>query len=130
MTGSRGSWPVTPKSFLLSRGGSMETRSPWCRRWSGVFFRVGVLSAWPRLAAGSIGGRVTGAGAPIAGSTVTLWAATAGEPKQLAQARTDADGSFTLSADGGDASVYLVAKGGQPATAKTSGDNVAIGLLA
>src|SRR5215470_423805 len=108
----------------------MQKRSARARRWIGVFVAVGVLPATPILAAASIGGRVTGAGAPIAGSTVTLWAASAGEPKQLAQARTDADGRFTLSAAGGDASVYLVAKGGQPATDKASGDNPAIGLLA
>src|SRR5215470_425696 len=108
----------------------MQKRSARARRWIGVFVAVGVLSAPPILAAGSIGGRVTGAGTPIAGSTVTLWAASAGEPKQLAQARTDADGRFTLSAAGGDASLYLVAKGGRSATDQASGDNLAIGLLA
>jgi hypothetical protein len=108
----------------------MRTRSARVRRWIGVFVAVGVLPAPPILAAGSIAGRVTGAGEPIAGSTVTLWAASAGEPKQLAQARTDADGRFTLNPAGSDASVYLVAKGGQPATDKASADNPAIGLLA
>src|SRR5262249_58937760 len=98
--------------------------------WRGVWVAAGGVPPPPILAAGSIGGRVTGAGAPIAGSTVTLWAASAGEPKQLAQARTDADGRFTLSAAGGDASVYLIAKGGQAANDKASGDNPAIGLLA
>jgi hypothetical protein len=37
------------------------------------------------FAAASIKGQVLGGGAPIAGSTDTLWAASAAEPKQLAQ---------------------------------------------
>ena len=70
-----------------------------------------------------------GAGAPIANSTVTLWAATADTPKQLAQTRTGADGSFALNASAtpSDATLYLVAKGGR--TSKASDDNAAIGLL-
>jgi hypothetical protein len=60
--------------------------------------------------AGEIRGQVMGAGAPIANSTVTLWAADT--PKQLAQTRTGADGSFALNASAapGDATLYLVAK--------------------
>ena len=79
--------------------------------------------------AGEIRGQVTGAGAPIANSTVTLWAATAGAPKQLGQTRTGADGSFALNASAtpGDATLYLVAKGGR--TSKASGDNPAIALM-
>jgi len=60
-------------------------------------------------------GQVLGAGGPIADSTVTLWAASAGVPKQLAQVRTGKDGRFTLSTArsfGKDVSLYLVAKGG------------------
>ena len=45
---------------------------------------------------GPLNGQVLGGGAPIANSTVTLWAASAGAPKQLAQARTGADGRFAL----------------------------------
>ena len=79
--------------------------------------------------AGQIQGQVMGAGAPIANSTVTLWAATADAPKQLAQTRTGADGSFALNASAtpGDATLYLVAKGGR--TSKASDDNPAIALL-
>ena len=79
--------------------------------------------------AGQIRGQVMGAGAPIANSTVTLWAATADTPKQLAQTRTGADGSFVLNASTtpGDAILYLVAKGGR--TSKASDDNPAIALL-
>ena len=53
-----------------------------------------LLSAAPVFAA-SLSGQVLGGGAPIANSTVTLWAASAGAPKQLAQARSGADGRFT-----------------------------------
>jgi hypothetical protein len=79
--------------------------------------------------ADQIRGQVLGAGAPIANSTVTLWAATADTPKQLAQTRTGADGSFAFNASAtpGDATLYLVAKGGR--TSKASDDNPAIALL-
>src|SRR5262249_29782507 len=90
------------------------------------------LAAGPAAAQqNSINGQITGAGTPIAGSTVTLWAASAGAPRQLAQTRTGADRRFALDAGGGgDAVLYLVAKGGQPAANKASGDNPAIALFA
>jgi len=77
-----------------------------------------------------IQGQVMGGGAPIAGSTVTLWAATADAPKQLGQTRSGADGRFTLdrpAASSGRASLYLVADGGRPA--KSNDANRAIALL-
>ena len=40
--------------------------------------------------------QVLGGGAPTANSTVTLWPASAGAPKELAQTRTGADGRFTI----------------------------------
>ena len=43
-------------------------------------------------------GHVLGGGAPIAKSTVTLWEASAGAPKQLAQTKTDDDGRFECAA--------------------------------
>ena len=63
-----------------------------------------------------------GGGAPIAMSTVTLFAATADAPKQLAQTKTDNDGRFEVSTAGApaDSSLYLVAGGGVPAS-KQSG---------
>ena len=61
---------------------------------------LGALSIAPASAAERIQGQVLGAGAPIANSTVTLFAASAGAPKQLAQASTGADGRFTLNATG------------------------------
>ena len=89
-----------------------------------------LLSAASTFAADRINGQVLGAGAPIVGSTVTLWAAGAGAPQQLGQTQTDADGRFVLSADGKGAILYLVAKGGRPAANKAGGDNPAIALLA
>ena len=93
---------------------------------------LGALSIAPASAAERIQGQVLGAGAPIAGSTVTLYAASAGAPRQLAQVRTDAKGRFALNATGtasNDAALYLVAKGGMPAAGKVGGDNPAIALM-
>lgn len=92
----------------------------------------GLFLAGTASAAGKLKGLVLCGGTPIASTTVTLWAASADEPKQLAQAKTGADGRFALSAakaPGKDAVLYLVAKGGQPAANKASGDNPAIALL-
>jgi hypothetical protein len=77
----------------------------------------------------AVKGQVLGAGAPIANSTVTLWEASSGAPKQLAQAKTDVDGRFELRSAGtsADTSLYLIATGGEP---KSDGaDNPAIALL-
>ena len=52
----------------------------------------------PAAAAVHIEGQVQAGGGPLARSAVTLWAASAGEPKQLAQTRTRADGRFELHA--------------------------------
>ena len=96
-----------------------------------VFAFMTVLFAAPANAAENINGQVLGAGAPIANSTVTLWAASAGAPKPLAQTRTAADGRFAISAAAAnDSSLYLIAKGGIPAANKAKGDNPAIALIA
>jgi hypothetical protein len=83
--------------------------------------------------ADNIEGQVLGGGAPIAKSTVTLWQASANAPKQLAQTQTGDDGRFTLSVEGTsnpDSSIlYLMAKGGEPAANKGSGNNPAIALI-
>ena len=89
----------------------------------------------PKLTAvpGSVVGLVLGGGAPISNSTVTLWAASTGEPKQLGQTHTNGDGRFELGLGGTpdkDTSLYLVAKGGQPTGSAVKGDNPAIALLA
>src|SRR5271166_4797849 len=79
----------------------------------------------------TIKGQVLGGGAPIAKSTVTLWEASAGAPKQLAETKTDNEGRFELSSGGApvDSSLYLVAAGGEP-QARGGGNNSAIALLA
>src|SRR5215472_11234536 len=94
-----------------------------------AFAALGVMSSVPAMAADTINGQVFGAGAPIVGSTVTLWAASTGAPRQLAQTRTGADGRFVLTGDSGGASLYLIAKGGRPTANATSGDNPAVGLM-
>ncbi len=82
--------------------------------------------------AAPINGQVLGGGTPISGSTVTLWAASAGVPKSLARATTGADGSFALLApDASDAgaSLYMTANGGRSAADKGTGPNDAIALM-
>jgi hypothetical protein len=62
----------------------------------------------------------------------TLWAASAGEPKQLAQTKTGADGRFdlrTAETPGKDIVLYLVAKGGTLKTAAKSNDAIALMAL-
>ena len=84
------------------------------------------------VAAVRIEGEVRAGGGPLAVSTVTLWAASAGEPKQLAQTSTNADGRFELLTEetqDKDTSLYLVAQGGRPTVNKGSGDNPAIALI-
>jgi streptogramin lyase len=97
-----------------------------------VLVASSLLVAGPAFTADSLEGQVLGGGAPIANSAVTLWAASTGEPQQLAQARTSADGRFAMTVPdsrNADAVLYLVAKGGQPTAYKASGDNPAIGLM-
>ena len=84
----------------------------------------------PAAAAVHIEGQVQAGGGPLARSAVTLWAASAGEPKQLAQTRTRADGRFELHANENLPARYLIANGGEPTLNKGSGDNPAIVLLA
>jgi hypothetical protein len=86
----------------------------------------------PAAAAVRIEGQVQAGGGPLASSTVTLWAASAGEPKQLAQAKSGSDGRFqlrTAETPGRDVILYLVAKSGEATVNKGSGDNPAIVLL-
>jgi hypothetical protein len=78
-----------------------------------------------------IEGQVQAGGGPLASSTVTLWAASAGEPKQLAQTKSGSDGRFELAtAETPDTDIlYLIAKGGEATINKGSGDNPAIALM-
>jgi hypothetical protein len=83
-------------------------------------------------AADTLRGQVHAGGAPLSQSTVTLWAASAGSPRQLAQTQTGPEGRFELPFDpagSDDVIFYLVATGGQPAP-RGGGDNPAIGLMA
>ncbi len=90
-----------------------------------------ILHASPILAATNLNGQVLGGGAPIKGSQVTLWAASTNSPKELAQTKTDAEGRFTMVVqDGGETSLYLIAKGGTSTAGKGRGDNPAIALIA
>jgi hypothetical protein len=96
---------------------------------------TGGMLGWtwsPATAAVLIEGEVQTGGGPLASSTVTLWAAGDGAPKQLAQAKSGSDGRFELrSADtpGNDDVLYVVANGGIATLKKGNGDNPAIALL-
>jgi Transthyretin-like family len=72
----------------------------------------------------SIKGRVVCGGAPIARSTVTLWEASAGTPKQLDQTSSSDDGRFEVRGKGAhsDGVLYLVAAGGVPKASKAGTD--------
>ena len=98
-------------------------------KWFGACAILSLLWSAPALAE-TVSGQVLGAGAPIAGSTVTLWAAGGSAPTQLGQAKTGDDGRFRLSADSKGADLYLIAQGGRPAANKAGGDNPAISLMA
>ena len=101
------------------------------------FHRPALIAALALISAGTasaapLEGQVIGAGAPIVNSTVTLWQAGSGAPRQLAQGRSGADGRFSLAAPDAplsEGSLYLVARGGTPAAGKASADNPAIALL-
>jgi hypothetical protein len=86
-------------------------------------------------ASGGFAGKVQGAGSPIAGSTVTLYAAGDGKPTQLAQGKSGEDGTFTLDVGAdklkgaADKVLYLVARGGTPKGTADKGANDAIALL-
>jgi hypothetical protein len=86
----------------------------------------------PAAAAVRIEGQVQVGGGPLASSIVTLWTASAGEPKQLAQTRTSADGRFELRSQATpskDVILYVVAKGGTPKGAANKGASDAIALM-
>ena len=87
----------------------------------------------PAVAAVRIEGQVRAGADALANSNVTLWAASAGEPRQLAQTKSGIDGQFQLGSDetpAADVILYLIAKGGEAQVNKGSGDNPAIALLA
>ena len=105
------------------------TFSALAPKWVGACAALSLLSSAPALAE-TVSGQALGAGAPIAGSMVTLWAASGSTPTRLGQVKTGDGGRFTLSADSRGADLYLVAQGGRPAANKAGGDNPAISLMA
>ncbi len=122
---------ATPKASATQ--GTMTTRAPIRSLALAALAAASLCLTSRAWAVDNLNGQVLGAGAPIANSTVTLWAASAGAPQQLAQARTDADGHFALTAGaapGKDSVLYLVAKGGEAAAGKGRGDDPALALLA
>jgi hypothetical protein len=86
-------------------------------------------------ASGGFAGKVQTAGGPIAGSTVTLYAAGEGKPVQLDQAKTNDDGDFKMDVGADklkgaeDKVLYLAARGGTPKGAAAKDSNDAIALL-
>ena len=95
-----------------------------CRRGIHLLANISALAA-------ELSGTVQGAKQPIAGSTVTLFAAGTGAPQQLAQGKSDDSGAFALSyADApADSVLYVVAKGGTPKAATGEGATDAIALM-
>jgi streptogramin lyase len=82
--------------------------------------------------AADLAGAVQGAAGPVAGATVTLYAAGTGAPTRLAQVNTDGQGAFklTYSESPADSVLYVIARGGTPNAAAGKGPNGAIALLA
>ena len=100
---------------------------------AGALLALGAGGGAAAAAPIEIGGKVEGGRAPIAGSTVTLWAAGPDAPTQLAQVASGDDGAFRVRVEEGPAggpSLYLTAGGGTVAGAGDAGSNPAIGLLA
>ena len=95
---------------------------------------LGVAAAFSisPLAAQTLRGAVRGAGAPIANSTVTLWAASANAPAKLGQATADAGGKFEIryKAPAAGAVLYAVATGGKPTVEKAVKEHPGVALLA
>src|SRR5262252_295757 len=90
------------------------------------------LASGPVAAAVHIEGQVQAGGGPLTNSTVTLWVANTADPRQLAQTRTNSDGRFQIDSQetiGADVILYLIAKSGEAAVNKGSGDNPAVALL-
>jgi hypothetical protein len=89
---------------------------------SAAIVLLGAAGALPASAATRIEGQVLAGGAPVAGSAVTLFAASA-----------DAEGRFAITSEheaGPERTLYLVARGGTPAANRAGGANPALGWLA
>src|SRR5215469_2587870 len=95
---------------------------------SAILMSVGLMSftSAPVSAAVHIEGQVQAGGGPLTNSTVTLWAASTADPRQLAQTTTSSDGRFQIDSPetiGADVILYLIAKGGEASVNKGSGGN-------
>src|SRR5215831_948711 len=98
----------------------------------GLILGLVSFTSRPVAAAVHIEGQVQAGGGPLANSTVTLWAASTADPRQLAQTTTSNDGRFQIDSRetiGADVILYLIAKGGEAVVNKVSGDNPAVALL-
>src|SRR5262245_3154212 len=116
------------RQFHISRTASADAKATFAAATLALTSALFCTTA----AAASIAGQVLGGGAPISDSTVTLWLASAGNPQELAQARTGADGRFSIAvpataAKG--ASLYLVAQRGRVAANKPGAENPRIALM-
>jgi hypothetical protein len=81
---------------------------------------------------GSVRGQVMTAGAPVAGSTVSLWAASAAAPIPVARSSTDGDGRFAFEASGApgpEAILYIVATGGTPQAGQVGSETSTLALM-
>ncbi|TYK65972.1 hypothetical protein [Colwellia echini] len=75
----------------------------------------------------SVEGRVEANGVPIAKANVSLWLATSGAPKKLAQTKTTEQGTFDLTAASdkhNDGVLYLIAEGGVALDSKSRAGNM------
>ena len=95
-------------------------------------FLLALLFAAIASAQAGITGRVQAGGKAVSGATVTLYAASAGAPAKLGEAKTDGSGAFTLSAGAGPAGgvLYLVARGGTPEARPDRRNNPELAFLA
>jgi hypothetical protein len=94
----------------------------------------GLLAGTPGSGAAAIRieGQVQASGAPLANSTVTLWQANDGAPRQLAQTKAGSDGRFEVNSQenpGADAILYLVSKGGAAASGSENAANAMLLVL-
>jgi hypothetical protein len=96
---------------------------------------ITVLGSFVTIAASAqagLAGRVQAGAKAVSGATVTAYAAGTGAPARLGEAKTDAQGAFTLALGAAPAgsSVYLLAKGGTPEARPDRTNNAALAFLA
>src|SRR5580692_10330381 len=103
---------IACSSQLAKSGGDAKTSSSSAGQVANVDDAPAALAAGKAAQNLPLAGSVQVAGSPVAGATVTLYAAGAGAPAPLAQGGTDGSGAFAI--NGGQAPegsvFYLVAK--------------------